>query len=78
MLVSYLESHLNDLQRQFNEWSIAINVSKSNSIIFACAGRRFVQPRTVTLFGEPILWVDTTRYLVVTLDTRLTWSPHIH
>ena len=30
-----------------------------------------------TLFGEPIQWVDTTRYLGVTLDTRLTWSPHI-
>ena len=25
---------------------------------------------------EPIQWVDTTRYLGVTLDTRLTWSPH--
>ena len=28
------------------------------------------------LFGEPIEWVDTTRYLGVTLDRRLTWSPH--
>jgi hypothetical protein len=39
--------------------------------------RRFIQPRPVTLFGEPIQWVETTRYLGVTLDTRLTWSPHI-
>jgi hypothetical protein len=38
---------------------------------------RLIQPRPVTLFGEPIEWVDTTRYLGVTLDTRLTWSPHI-
>ena len=36
-----------------------------------------MQPRPVTLFGEPIKWVDTTRYLGVTLDKRLTWSPHI-
>ena len=28
-------------------------------------------------FGETIQWVDTTRYLGVTLDTRLTWSLHI-
>jgi hypothetical protein len=28
-------------------------------------------------FGEPIQWVDTTRYVGVTLDKRLTWSPHI-
>jgi len=31
----------------------------------------------VTLFGEPINWVDTIRYLGVTLAKRLTWSPHI-
>ena len=34
-------------------------------------------PRPLTLFGEPIEWVDTTRYLGVTRDMRLTWSPHI-
>jgi hypothetical protein len=33
--------------------------------------------RPVTLFGEPIKWIDTTRYLGVTLDTRHTCSPHI-
>jgi len=56
---------------------IAINVSKSTAIIFARAGRRFIQPRPVTLFGDSIEWVDRTRYLGVTLDTRLNWSPHI-
>ena len=33
--------------------------------------------RSVTLFGEPINWVDTFRYLGVTLDKLLTWLPHI-
>jgi hypothetical protein len=75
LLVSYLESYLNDLQRWLSEWRIAINVSKSTAIIFARARRRFIQPRPVKLFGEPIQWVDTTRYLGVTLDTRLTGSP---
>ena len=77
LLVSYLESYLNDLQRWLSEWRIAINVSKSRTIIFARARRRFIQPRPVTLFGEPIQWVETTRYLGVTLDKRLTSSPHI-
>jgi hypothetical protein len=77
LLVSYLESYLSDLQRWLSEWRIAINVSKSTAIIFARAGRHFIQPRPVTLLGEPMEWVDTTRYLGVTLDTRLTWSPHI-
>ena len=72
LFVSYLESCLNDLQRWLSEWRIAINVSRSTAIIFARVRRRFIQPRPVTLFGEPIEWVDTTRYLGVTLDTRLT------
>ena len=33
--------------------------------------------RLLTLFGEPIKWFNTTRYLGLTLDRRLTWSPHI-
>jgi hypothetical protein len=49
LLVSYLESYLNDLQRWLSEWRIAINVSKSSAIILARAGRRFTQPRPVTL-----------------------------
>jgi hypothetical protein len=77
LLVNYLESYLNDLQRWLSEWRIAINVSKSTAIIYARAGRRFIQPRPVTLSGEPIQWVETTRYQGVTLDKRLTWSPHI-
>jgi len=68
LLVSNLESYLNNLQRRLSEWRITINVSKSTAIIFARAGRRFIQPRPVTLLGEPIEWVDTTRYLGITLD----------
>jgi hypothetical protein len=77
LLVSYLQSYLNELQRWLSEWRIAINVSKSTAIIFARAGRRFTQPTPVRLFGEPIEWVDRTRYLGVTPDIRLIWSPHI-
>jgi hypothetical protein len=68
LLVCYLESYLNDLQQWLSEWRIAINVSKSTTIIFAHDGRHFIQPRPITLFREQIQWVDTTSYLVVTLD----------
>ena len=77
LLVSYLESYLNEIQRWLSDWRIAINVPKSTAIIFARARRRFIQPRPVTLFGESIEWVNSTRYLGVTLDRRLSWSPHI-
>ena len=68
LLFSNLDSYLNDLQRLLSEWRIAINVSKSSAMVFARAGRRFSHPRPVTLLGEPIQWVDTTRFLDVTLD----------
>ena len=65
LLVSYMDSYLNDLQRWLSEWRIAINVSKSTAIIFTRAGRRFIQPRPVTLFGgqpngliQLIIWGD--------------------
>ena len=51
LLVSYLESYLNDLQRWLSDWRIAINVTKSTAIIFARARRRFIQPRPMTVFG---------------------------
>ena len=56
---------------------ITFNVTKCTAINFERAGRSFIQPRPVTVFGEPVKWVDTTRYLEVTTDIRLNWSPHI-
>jgi len=76
LLVSYLEPFLNELQRWLSERRITI-VSKNTALIFMRAGRRFIEPLPVTIFGEPIEWVDRTRYLGVTLDTRVTRSPHI-
>jgi hypothetical protein len=32
----------------------------------------------VQFLGEPIQWVETARYLGVTLDTQLTWSAHVN
>ena len=77
LLVRYLELYFIDLERWLRGWRIAINVSKSNAILFAKSGWRVSKPRPVQLLREPIQWVDTTRYLGVILDTRITWSPHI-
>jgi len=44
LLVSYLESYLNDLQWWLSEWRISINVSKSTAIIFVRAGWRSSSP----------------------------------
>jgi hypothetical protein len=60
-----------------SEWSISINVWKSSAMLFVKNERRVPKPRSLRLFGELIEWVDTARYLGVTLDRRLTWSKHI-
>jgi hypothetical protein len=52
----------------------SVNVSKSTAKLFAKTTRRVQSPRPPQLFGEPIQWVETARYLGVTLDTLLTWS----
>jgi hypothetical protein len=72
LLVGYLEAYLGRLELWLRNWRIAINVSNSTAVFFAKAARRVRQPRPVQFLGEPIQWVQTARYLGVTLDTRLT------
>jgi hypothetical protein len=78
LLVSYLETYLNRIELWLRDLRIAINVSKSTALLFAKTTRCIQRRRPVQLFGEPIQWVDTARYLGVTLDTRLTWSAHVN
>jgi hypothetical protein len=59
------------------DWRIAINVSKSTAIVFVHVCRRVMLLRPVTLFTEPIEWVETNGYLKVTHDKQLIWSPLI-
>jgi hypothetical protein len=77
LLVSFLKSYLIDLQWWLSEWRITINISQSTVMIITWAVRCFIQAQALILFRESIHWVDTT-HLVVTLDTQLTWSPHIY
>jgi hypothetical protein len=77
LLIRYLETYLSDLERWLREWRIAINVSKSTAMLFAKAAWRIPRHRPVQFLGLPIEWGDTARYLGVTLDSHLTWRPHI-
>jgi hypothetical protein len=49
-------------------WRIAINASRSTTAPFAKTTRCVQRPRTVKFFREKIQWVETARYLRVTLD----------
>jgi hypothetical protein len=69
LLVGYLEAYLGRLEHWLRDWRIAINVSKSTAVFFVKAARCIRKPRAVQFLGEPIQWVETARYLGVTLDT---------
>jgi hypothetical protein len=47
-------------------------------VLFVKVARHIQKPRAVYFLGEPIQWVETARYLEVTLDTRLTWLAHVN
>jgi hypothetical protein len=47
-------------------------------VLFGKTARSARQPRPVQFLGEPIQWVQTARYLGVTLDTQPTWSAHFN
>jgi hypothetical protein len=78
LLVGYLEAYLGRLERWLRDWRIAINVTKSTAVLFVKAATRIQKFRAVQFLGEPIQWVETARYLGVTLDTQLTWSAHVN
>jgi hypothetical protein len=66
LLVCYLETYLNRLELWLRDWRTAINVSRSTAVFFTNTTRRVQRPTSPQLFGEPIQWVETSRYLGVT------------
>lgn len=71
LLIIYLEIYLSDLERWLKKWRITIDVSQSSVMLFAKADRRISKPPPAQLFGEPIQWVYTARYLGIPLINGL-------
>jgi hypothetical protein len=76
ILVGYIEACLDRLEHWLWDWRIAINVQKSTVMHFARTARCIHWLKPVQFLGGPVQWVETARYLGVTLDTRLTWAAH--
>jgi hypothetical protein len=70
-LVRYLVTYLNRLEHRLRDWRLAIGVSWCSLLRLRDASKDPGQ-----IFGEPIQWVETARYLRVTLDTRLIRLAH--
>jgi hypothetical protein len=69
-----LQVHLNRLQYWFSLWKIKMNESKSTHITFT------LRPKTIPhvyINNQIIPMEKSVKYIVLTLDQRLTWADHI-
>ncbi|GFX69768.1 RNA-directed DNA polymerase from mobile element jockey [Trichonephila clavipes] len=57
-----LQRYLHTLESWLTDWRIAINVDKTQAIVFR-KHRRNIIPKTLSLFDEDIEWVNVVRYL---------------
>ncbi|GFU32672.1 RNA-directed DNA polymerase from mobile element jockey [Trichonephila clavipes] len=71
-----MQNFLDKLQDWLTQWRIAINVDKSQAIIFRKWGV-IDPPFQLTLFEDNIQWVSVVRYLGLHINSRLTYKKHI-
>ncbi|GFW70579.1 probable RNA-directed DNA polymerase from transposon BS [Trichonephila clavipes] len=74
--IKTMQQFLVKLEKWLTDWRIAINVEKTQAIVFRKWG--VIDPQTdLTFFDDNILWVPVVRYLGLYLDSRLTYKNHI-
>ncbi|GFT88187.1 probable RNA-directed DNA polymerase from transposon BS [Trichonephila clavipes] len=69
-----LNNHLKLLETFFDTWKIKINIDKTVAVLFT---NRKTQPTPPTLYSTQLQWSQSTKYLGLTLDKKLTWKQHI-
>ncbi|GFX63716.1 RNA-directed DNA polymerase from mobile element jockey [Trichonephila clavipes] len=77
VLISNLQHYISLLELWLNDWKVKVNASKSACLLFT---RRFQLPvglTAVTIFGQPVPWVNVAKYLGLFLDAKLTFAYHI-
>ncbi|GFY02183.1 RNA-directed DNA polymerase from mobile element jockey [Trichonephila clavipes] len=71
-----MQRYLDILVNWLTDWRIAINVEKTQAIVFRKWG--VIDPQAeLTLFDDNIHWVPVVRYLGLHIDGRLAYKKHI-
>ena len=80
--LSHLEATLNHELKFVAEWMkcnrLALNISKTNFILFHSSKLKPSQSLRIKIDGTLIKQVDSTKYLGITFDSNLTWKSHIN
>ncbi|GFU91770.1 RNA-directed DNA polymerase from mobile element jockey [Trichonephila clavipes] len=71
-----MQRFLDKLDNWLTDWRIAINVEKTQAIVFRKWDVSDTQAE-LTLFDDNIQWVPVVRYLGLHIDSRLTYKNHI-
>jgi hypothetical protein len=67
------------LEPWFRKWKIQVNTKKCTITLFSRRLRHYRGNMCpVKIFNENIAWTKETKYLGVTLDSKLTYRTHIH
>ncbi|GFU68240.1 RNA-directed DNA polymerase from mobile element jockey [Trichonephila clavipes] len=74
--IKTVQHFLDKLETWLTHWRIAINVDKSQAIVFRKWGV-IDPPFQLTLFDDNIQWVSVVKYLGLHIDSRLTFKKHI-
>ncbi|GFT94732.1 RNA-directed DNA polymerase from mobile element jockey [Trichonephila clavipes] len=74
--IKNIQHFLDKLETWLTHWRIAINVDKTQAIVFRKWGV-IDPPFQLTLFDDYIQWVPVVKYLGLHIDSRLTFKKHI-
>lgn len=74
-----LQASLNELSQWYASWRMALNTSKTTATLFERkrSSRKRTELPKLSLNGDDIEWTPTSKYLGVTLDSKLTFKQHL-
>ena len=70
-----IQETVNRVSRWTEKWALKLNKTKTVSTLFSLSTSK--EKVKLTIADQPVPQVDTPTFLGVTLDTRLTWKPHL-
>ncbi|GFV07561.1 RNA-directed DNA polymerase from mobile element jockey [Trichonephila clavipes] len=77
VVISNLQHYISLLELWLTDWRIKVNASKNACLMFTRRSQLPVGLTPVTIFGQPVPWVNVARYLGLFLDAKLTFAHHI-
>ncbi|GFW71097.1 RNA-directed DNA polymerase from mobile element jockey [Trichonephila clavipes] len=77
VVISNMQHYISLLELWLNDWKIKVNASKSACLMFTRKNQLLVGLTPVTIFGQPVPWVNVAKYVGLFLDAKLTFARHV-